>query len=988
MKIILFNRFIILLASTVLLVGYFWIESRYPSLDLKASMSEAIVLDDVLVHDTLVENESKNSFLRIFYSLINWMYANWRGMTFGLMLASLLMSLLSCITIVQSKNKLIRVIQGILLGIPLGVCVNCVAPIVFGFKKKGISKETALGTLFSSPTLNITIILMLFNLFPVYFSIIKVLLTFVLLLIVVPFFYSDSNLELEINPNEINPNIIETFKSAFFESSKELFKNFKFIVIRTVPLMILAGFLGSILSVLIPLEALTGLESSFWLLVFVSAIGTFLPVPIAVDLMFGSMLLELNLPISIIFVYTFSLGSYSIYSAFIVSKIFSKKVGVSLFLVIMSLSIIGGYVVEVIENKTIIKVLSKVHVDKNAYSEIYRNVEKSKYKKPIIPQISKIKIYSKQSIEISRQKFYIKSPPEGKGLISDAKKDMFSHSNSIFHGGYFDPFVEGGGVTSGDLNGDGIDDIIINSDGKLFTYINNIGQFQLISIDLKHKQKCFINTVIIIDFNNDGRKEIIISCFEDGIYSIELNKQLQTKQIVRVLKSSAMSNLALAFSDIDKNGFLDIYAGNYSLGKLNRNPSKFHQNEIVMQFKNKFKSFFPNHLAGNSTSVLFSDLKGDDRAELLVGNDFVVPGQGYSLKHDAYRFDQSVLPFASYFSMSLDSADIDNDGDFDLFIAGLSDNNPGSLLERKKHAIKSCNKIENTNVKQLCIDHAIFFSERYNIKVCDKVSKITKKQCIEASIFHIARKKNDKLLCEKIDNKKSLSYNYCQKYFAKNHLLGRVKPVNQKRNENVFLINNKNKLEDNTKKYKIKHTGWSWNSKFADIDNDGYQDLFISNGAQQYLSYAPNIILLNKEGKTFLDINSKQLQKEKIPTAASLYIDYDFDGDLDIMSSPLYGKPYLYKNNSQNNSIAFELIDTKGNRACIGCKVQIEYGDGLKQIKEIKASGGYLSYDSRRLYFGLNQYHEIKNVKIFWNDKTSTDVSSKLKNGYLYEVIR
>jgi len=76
--------------------------------------------------------------------------------------------------------------MGMFIGTPLGVCVNCVAPIAKGMYEAGSKMETALAVMFSSPILNIVVLTMLFSIFPFYMALLKLGATFLLILLLVP----------------------------------------------------------------------------------------------------------------------------------------------------------------------------------------------------------------------------------------------------------------------------------------------------------------------------------------------------------------------------------------------------------------------------------------------------------------------------------------------------------------------------------------------------------------------------------------------------------------------------------------------------------------------------------------------------------------------------------------------------------------------------------------------------------------------------------
>jgi len=165
------KRVLIVLLMIILVAGFFWTQSRYPALDEKALMVGAAIDADSLSFNAILTIEDSMPMLqKIPYATINWIYTNKEGMTFGLILAALFLTLLHFIPHHHNKNTFLNTFKGTLIGAPLGVCVNCSAPIAKAMYKGGSELETSLATMFSSPTLNIIVITLLFTLFPLYLA--------------------------------------------------------------------------------------------------------------------------------------------------------------------------------------------------------------------------------------------------------------------------------------------------------------------------------------------------------------------------------------------------------------------------------------------------------------------------------------------------------------------------------------------------------------------------------------------------------------------------------------------------------------------------------------------------------------------------------------------------------------------------------------------------------------------------------------------------
>ena len=88
---------------------------------------------------------------RVTLSSVNWLDANKLGMTFGLLLAAICLSLLNLIRLPKFNNPFLNNICGAITGAPLGICVNCAAPVAKGLFKGGVSGNFALALMFSSP---------------------------------------------------------------------------------------------------------------------------------------------------------------------------------------------------------------------------------------------------------------------------------------------------------------------------------------------------------------------------------------------------------------------------------------------------------------------------------------------------------------------------------------------------------------------------------------------------------------------------------------------------------------------------------------------------------------------------------------------------------------------------------------------------------------------------------------------------------------------
>ena len=333
----------------------FWTTSRYPQLQGKASlvniMSETGVSEvhDTIAHRRVTEYAPTDSFIeKVKATAINWYAANRKGMSFGVVIGAAFLCLFRHMRHRASKNNFINSFFGMLTGAPLGICSNCVAPVARGIFQGGSSVATALSMMFSSPTLNIVVLTIMFTSFPLNLALIKIGLSLALILVIVPLL-ARQKITPKIDGGEkavceldIRPDITkESWGAALIGSVKSYGKNFFYLAIRVVPLMILAGLFGAIMSHAVDFTALSS-GYAFIDLVIAAFVGTFLPIPMAVDVMIAQSLTVSGVATPIISTLLFTLGSYSIYSFMIVYNTFGAKIAFQLYGVVATLGMIAG----------------------------------------------------------------------------------------------------------------------------------------------------------------------------------------------------------------------------------------------------------------------------------------------------------------------------------------------------------------------------------------------------------------------------------------------------------------------------------------------------------------------------------------------------------------------------------------------------------------------------------------------------------------------
>lgn len=161
----------------------------------------------------------------------------------------------------------------------------------------------------------------------------------------------------------------------------------------------------------------------------------------------------------------------------------------------------------------------------------------------------------------------------------------------------------------------------------------------------------------------------------------------------------------------------------------------------------------------------------------------------------------------------------------------------------------------------------------------------------------------------------------------------------------------------------------SWSSNLFDFNHDGYNDLFISNGHPHRLIGEEDLLLLNDAGQRFINL-SHQLGpdfQEKFVGRGSAVGDIDNDGDMDILVLNLNDRPRLLLNQGGNKKhwIMIHLIGKKSNRDAIGSRIRLSTGD-MVQTRWKLSSSGYLSQSDYRIHFGLGDFTQVDNIEIRW----------------------
>lgn len=336
-------RPVIMIGAGVILLGVFWFASRYPQLFTKAEHVGQAVPSMAFTSQLMTVATDAPIWLRILASTVNWLDSMKIGMTFGVLFGALLHTVLRYYPLKVGKNLYLNSLKGALVGLPGGVCANCAVPVACGVTRGNGRVEVALGFLFSSPNFNPVVVMMTFIALPIAMGITKYAILLFVILFVVPtlirWLERDKPLPvlsaiddgaacaIKLPPSE---ECQEPFRKVFGELAQDFGRHVWMLLKPTITLMLLASVVSAALLVLIPWDSLLS-EVTPLRMAFASLLSTFMPVPIALDVMFAGQLQQQGAPAGYVMMFAMTLGTFGIIPLVYLWREVSKQLAMSLF---------------------------------------------------------------------------------------------------------------------------------------------------------------------------------------------------------------------------------------------------------------------------------------------------------------------------------------------------------------------------------------------------------------------------------------------------------------------------------------------------------------------------------------------------------------------------------------------------------------------------------------------------------------------------------
>jgi len=505
-----------------------------------------------------------------------------------------------------------------------------------------------------------------------------------------------------------------------------------------------------------------------------------------------------------------------------------------------------------------------------------------------------------------------------------------------------------------------------------------------------------ISVVALVDLDGDRAPDLFFCAWMRGCHILfNRDGSFSGAAHVELPRFDETVVSAVAFADVSRSGYLDIVTGASTAEGRFFYPSP----AVTRLWRNKGGGKFePETLAGppgETLTLLFTDLNGDGWPDLFVGNDFDERDRIYLNdlgKLRPVKAAASPIPHSTMSTMSADAGDLTNDGRVSLYIGQIAMGTVSEMARRLREPVGGCDIFTDLAERSRCDIAARFQLTSLRARMLTSVEPcaalrdpVQQRDCVVTS-HHWSRilarlpgmgADKAKLLaeCAKIPPDFETLSDVCRAIAISQVHQGESEAfypdeLRSVKHTNFLYTPDGKGYRDVTPDWHAGFGGWTWNAKFADLDNDTWQDLYIAQGSRLRPGGVSATFYHNQGGgTTFKEATKSFGLEDHVPTGAYVYLDYDLDGDLDIITHPFQLAPVVWRNDSPKGpGFQIELDDRRspGNRYAINARIEIRAPDGRLQVREIKASGGFESFDPPLAFFGLGNWPVVASIRVMW----------------------
>ena len=551
-------------------------------------------------------------------------------------------------------------------------------------------------------------------------------------------------------------------------------------------------------------------------------------------------------------------------------------------------------------------------------------------------------------------------------------------------------------------------------------------------------ENSFISAGVAIgDYNNDGLQDIYLSRQQDGgrLYKNLGGMQFEDVTKIAGILDNEMWSTGVSFIDINNDGWLDIYVCGFdSHNKLYINTKgKFEEKakaygldykgaSVMMAFADYDSDgdldayLLTNRLTMSNDSVM-TKITGSKNGKLQVEEEYkelgyflerpgtypalINAGQyDYLYKNENGYFKditaESGIGKNPYYGLSATWWDYNNDGRPDLYVA--------NDFMGPDHLFKNMGLNENGIVQFLDVtDEAVPYTPWFSMGSDYSDINNDGKMDFMASDMAGSNHYRDKVSMGAMTGPNSEAW-----------FLNFPNPPQYMRNM-VYLNTGTNRFMEVGYLSGLSATDWTWTVKFGDLDNDGYEDVYFTNGMSRDFGNGDakdrfrsqksksvnnfdfwndqepyklkNMVFKNLGDLKFEDVSSNWgLDYLGVSTGSALG-DLDGDGDLDIIMNGFDEAVRLYDNNlNDKNSIRLELIGKETNSRALGARVEMHYNESSKTMtRYVSSSRGFMSSSESVIHFGLGTYEKADKITISWPSGI-VQILEDIPVGHLYKI--